>query len=187
MQTHTQEKTVACPTCGGLFSCRSRFKDHLERQVEVNKYTCSYCGKGFMNERLLKEHVRNHINIIKCPKCDLTVNSQGRLMQHLKWRHGDVCEHVCKICHKSFKSSSNLRKHMDVHGMSLLVCGADGCSYVTNNLGSLQRHQQAMHSDTGNLYGCHVCNAQFSRGQSLTKHLINQHGFKHPPGHYRFR
>lgn len=34
MRSHTQEKLLACPTCGGLFSNRTRFFDHCQRQVE---------------------------------------------------------------------------------------------------------------------------------------------------------
>ncbi|WAR05551.1 HINFP-like protein, partial [Mya arenaria] len=32
LKSHTQEKVVACPTCGALFSCRTKFFDHLTRQ-----------------------------------------------------------------------------------------------------------------------------------------------------------
>jgi len=32
-KSHTQEKVVACPTCGALFSCRTKFFDHLTRQA----------------------------------------------------------------------------------------------------------------------------------------------------------
>lgn len=33
LKSHTQEKVVACPTCGALFSCRTKFFDHLTRQA----------------------------------------------------------------------------------------------------------------------------------------------------------
>ena len=33
LRSHTQEKVVACPTCGGLFSSRTKFFDHLTRQA----------------------------------------------------------------------------------------------------------------------------------------------------------
>ncbi len=35
MRSHTQEKMLACPTCGGLFSNRTRFVDHCRRQIPM--------------------------------------------------------------------------------------------------------------------------------------------------------
>ena len=37
LRSHTQEKAVACPTCGNLFSCFTKFKDHLIKQDDSCK------------------------------------------------------------------------------------------------------------------------------------------------------
>ena len=34
LRVHTAEKLIACPSCGGLFSNRTKFVDHLTRQNE---------------------------------------------------------------------------------------------------------------------------------------------------------
>lgn len=34
MRTHTQERLVACPTCGSMFSSNTKLFDHLHRQAE---------------------------------------------------------------------------------------------------------------------------------------------------------
>lgn len=34
IRSHTQEKVVACPTCGGLFSNATKFFDHIKRQSQ---------------------------------------------------------------------------------------------------------------------------------------------------------
>lgn len=36
MRSHTQEKLVACPTCGSMFSSNTKLFDHLHRQAEPN-------------------------------------------------------------------------------------------------------------------------------------------------------
>ncbi|KAL5020417.1 hypothetical protein ScPMuIL_003309 [Solemya velum] len=35
LRSHSQEKIVACPTCGGLFANRTKLLDHLKRQEEA--------------------------------------------------------------------------------------------------------------------------------------------------------
>lgn len=43
LRTHTQERVVACPTCGGMFSNNTKFFDHVKRQVsEDSKSICFY-------------------------------------------------------------------------------------------------------------------------------------------------
>lgn len=34
MRSHTQERLVACPTCGSMFSSNTKLFDHLHRQAE---------------------------------------------------------------------------------------------------------------------------------------------------------
>ena len=35
LRSHTQEKVVACPQCGLLFTARAKLRDHLVRQYQV--------------------------------------------------------------------------------------------------------------------------------------------------------
>lgn len=34
LRSHTQERLVACPTCGCMFSSNTKFFDHIQRQAE---------------------------------------------------------------------------------------------------------------------------------------------------------
>ena len=33
LRSHTQEKVVACPACGGMFANNTKFFDHIRRQT----------------------------------------------------------------------------------------------------------------------------------------------------------
>lgn len=36
LRSHTQEKVVACPTCGGMFANNTKFLDHIRRQTSLD-------------------------------------------------------------------------------------------------------------------------------------------------------
>lgn len=36
VRTHTKEKTIGCPTCGTLFSNKTKFCDHRRRQLSTD-------------------------------------------------------------------------------------------------------------------------------------------------------
>lgn len=93
MRSHTQERLVACPTCGSMFASNTKFFDHLHRQadpvgkkdfffcvlvllvlleknhfcarIHTESLVCEHCGKAFSRERLLRDHVRQHGKIIR--------------------------------------------------------------------------------------------------------------------------
>lgn len=50
MRSHTQEKLVACPTCGSMFSSNTKLFDHLHRQAEPNgkKGKLVFCSQQFL-------------------------------------------------------------------------------------------------------------------------------------------
>lgn len=191
-KSHTQEKLVACPTCGALFSCRTKFFDHLNRQpgyISGKQYQCSHCNSTFGAERLLRDHMRYHVNQYKCPYCDMTSPSPSNMRLHIKYRHSTEKPHKCNLCDYRCKSQADLQRHMDKHNTDLpILCQVPDCQYSTRYFRCLEHHFKKEHQqlDTS-VYECHVCNSTFTRGSILTKHLKKVHKFNWPSGHNRFR
>lgn len=52
LRSHTQEKIVACPTCGGMFANNTKFFDHIRRQTTIE-------GMGRNLDHLISIHVLN--------------------------------------------------------------------------------------------------------------------------------
>lgn len=188
-RTHTGEKIIACPQCGSVFASNVKFKDHLLRQQSTNDspFSCSICFRSYASERLLREHVRRHINTVKCPHCDLTCNGPSRLHHHIRFRHSNETSHQCPICQKGFKTIHCLSEHLQVHNKKTYHCSVSGCKYVGKTLKSWQRHVKTAHMPESKLYCCHMCGICFSEGLKLSTHLKEVHGFSLPPGHSRFR
>ena len=188
-RSHMHEKVVACPTCGSLFASNAKFKDHLTRQVEPTdpSLSCSFCQKCYPNERLLREHIRRHINTFKCPHCELTCNSPSRLLHHIRFRHMENKPHECPVCQKKFKTPYTLSDHIESHQQRKYTCSVTGCRYTAKTLKGWQHHMKTAHMPDQMLYCCHVCSLRYSSGQKLTSHLKETHGFELPPGHCRFR
>ncbi|ESO83396.1 hypothetical protein LOTGIDRAFT_73260, partial [Lottia gigantea] len=193
LRSHSQEKVIACPTCGGLYSNRTKFIDHQKRQADNSKqlYQCSHCNKRFATARILRDHMRHHVNHYKCPFCDMTCPSPSGLRSHIKYRHSQEKPFKCPHCDHSSKSSNDLRRHLECHSeASMFYCQEEGCVFESRTYNGLTRHVVKVHQnkDTCNLrYACHLCEKKVSRGTILTKHLKSTHKFKWPSGHSRFR
>ncbi|XP_019849142.1 PREDICTED: histone H4 transcription factor-like [Amphimedon queenslandica] len=190
-RTHTHEKVTACNGCGLLFSNTTRLRDHLQRQATPSSQShfCSICKKAFLTERLLKEHIRKHINTIQCPHCAMTCTSDSALLRHITYRHSNSKPFSCPLCRKSFKTKYSLSDHLSTHREKSFSCFSSSCHYTCKSEKLLLQHMKNNHSEsTGELYCCHVCDgARFSVGLELTNHLKTVHGFRLPPGHSRFR
>ncbi|XP_029629171.1 histone H4 transcription factor-like isoform X1 [Salmo trutta] len=200
LRSHTQERLVACPTCGCMFSSNTKFFDHIQRQAQPEgewallclareSLVCEHCDKGFANERLLRDHVRQHVNHIKCPLCDMTCTSLATLKIHIKFRHCDERPFPCDFCESSFKNQHDLRKHMETHNEGAAYhCSVEGCDYSSRMAHTMNQHYKRVHE--GGMvtkYKCHLCNKTFSWCYTLTLHLRKKHHLKWPSGHSRFR
>lgn len=188
-RTHTGEKVAACPQCGSLFASNTKFKDHLIRQdtLKNSQFSCSICYHTYPSERLLREHVRRHINTLKCPYCDLTCNGPSRLQHHIHFRHKNDTPEQCPVCQKRFKTGHCLSEHLETHGHKTFQCSISGCKYMGKTLKAWQSHMKKMHMPDRKDYCCHICGECFLGGMKLSTHLKTIHGFQLPPGHSRFR
>ncbi|KAJ8403820.1 hypothetical protein AAFF_G00346880 [Aldrovandia affinis] len=190
LRSHTQERLVACPTCGCMFSSNTKFFDHIHRQAEPEEsFVCEHCDKRFANERLLRDHVRQHVNHIKCPLCDMTCASLASLKTHIKFRHCDERPFPCDFCESSFKNQHDLRKHMETHNEGAAFhCTVEGCEYSSRMAHTMSQHYKRVHEgDMVSKYKCHLCEKTFSWCYTLTLHLRKKHYLKWPSGHSRFR
>ncbi|XP_068456663.1 histone H4 transcription factor [Clinocottus analis] len=191
LRSHTQEKVVACPGCGGMYANNTKFFDHIIRQsaMEGQRFQCSHCSKRFATERLLRDHMRTHVSHYKCPLCDMTCPSPSSLRNHIKFRHSNEKPYSCEYCEYSCKNLIDLRKHLDTHSSEpAFHCDVLGCDFTSRTLGTMNIHHKREHQ--GNFvarYKCHVCDQCFTRGNNLTVHLHKKHQFKWPSGHPRFR
>lgn len=190
VRSHTQERLVACPTCGSMFSSNTKLFDHLQRQAEpVESLVCEHCGKAFPSERLLRDHIRQHVNQVKCPFCDMTCTTLAALKIHIRFRHCDERPYPCDFCDKRFKNQRDLQKHTEVHNEGTVYhCTVEGCDYSCHTFQTMSHHFKRAHEDGGNSkYKCHICDKVFSWCYTLTLHLRKKHELKWPSGHSRFR
>lgn len=192
LRSHTQEKVTACPGCGGMYASNTKLFDHIIRQSALEghgKFQCSHCSKRFATERLLRDHMRNHVSHYKCPLCDMTCPTPSSLRNHVKYRHSTEKPYSCEYCEYSCKNQVDLRKHLDSHSSEpAFHCDIPGCGFTSRSLSTIKIHHKREHQgDFIARYKCHVCEQCFTRGNNLTVHLHKKHQFKWPSGHPRFR
>ncbi|XP_037082739.1 histone H4 transcription factor-like [Pollicipes pollicipes] len=188
VRTHSQEKWAACPKCGNLFSCNQKFFDHCIRQVPVEdmQYQCSHCLKRFATERLLRNHIRNHINNYRCTVCGMTCPSPGSLNKHIAFRHSEAASFACSICSRGFKTDWDRNKHELTHDPSRRTY-CPTCPYSTVEPSRLKIHMKTKHTGVPrSWYRCHLCDAKYGKGLTLTQHLKRRHHLAVPQGHVRF-
>ena len=191
MRAHTQEKMIGCPNCGALFSNRVKFLDHCKRQQmsEEDAFKCNNCGKKFALERLLRDHMRSHINHYKCPQCDMTCPTPSTLARHIRYKHIGDKPFQCNFCDYLGKTQNDVKGHMKIHiEEPEFKCMEPGCGYICRAQVTLKKHFLKKHQNSSvNNYACHLCDKRYNRGAFLTKHLMKSHNFSWPSGHSRFR
>uniref|UniRef100_A0A1B0DLD4 C2H2-type domain-containing protein n=2 Tax=Phlebotomus papatasi TaxID=29031 RepID=A0A1B0DLD4_PHLPP len=192
IRSHTSEKKVACDNCGAMFIHNSSFFDHCKRQLIHNtmEYSCLHCFRSFATPRLLKTHIRLHVNCHKCHLCDMTCPSLAHLTIHIRHRHMDERPFKCPFPQCTYASvlQRDLETHKEIHGpRQFYECTQYDCNFQSCSLKSLKRHESLKHlSPHPKVYLCDVCGRKYLRGDSISVHLKKAHGYKLPPGSSRF-
>jgi len=176
-KTHTKEKLIGCPNCGALFANRVKFMDHCLRNQSVtgNDLPCEVCQRVYPTERLLKNHMRIHINTIKCKQCEMSCSSPSNLKTHMKYKHQAERKFKCNFCIYSAKSKPDLKDHESRHTDLVTFCKEEGCSYSFRSRTGLESHTDKVHGNNESRYACQLCDKKYRRGADLTKHLKSVH------------
>ncbi|KAM9332719.1 histone H4 transcription factor-like [Pholidichthys leucotaenia] len=148
LRSHTQEKVVACPGCGGMYSSNTKLFDHIRRQnaMEGQRFQCSHCWKHFATERLLRDHMRTHVSHYKCPLCDMTCPSPSSLRNHIEFLHSNERPYSCDFCEHRCQNLVDLHKHLDSHSSeSAFHCEVPGCGFTVPAICTMKFHHKKEH------------------------------------------
>ncbi|XP_026465500.1 zinc finger protein 2-like [Ctenocephalides felis] len=173
------DKNYYCPECAKGFCNPTDLKvhmmSHIPKTAEKTGHTCGVCGKVFPEARILKRHLKIHMETKPhvCDICHKTFAESSNLTKHKKRHTGELRNvvgkpHLCSACGRGFKWASSLSKHMKYHtGHKLFSCNICNKKYVEAR--SLSIH---IRSHTGEKpYICSVCNKGFTQLCNLEKHL----------------
>lgn len=131
-----------------------------ERQIKTREYCCDECGKTFVKNSSLKEHIQtiheDNLPFI-CDLCGYTNRKLVNLSNHMKSKHMQL-EHVCLICGQAFVAKGVLKNHLLLHSydkkFECKLCGKQFAQNAGLLIHLAQTHKQKTYpcSDCGKIY-----------------------------------
>ena len=118
------------------------------REVELK---CLQCGKFYVTNNVLREHVRMvHFKIKphKCNICDGKAFSTRRnLAIHVNAVHNEIKGHKCDHCSYECSQESRLKNHIQSVHLKIRPFKCDKCQKSYVNRSTLRRHVKTIHEE----------------------------------------
>ncbi|OSS51762.1 hypothetical protein B5807_03370 [Epicoccum nigrum] len=135
--------------------------------ADPDRVKCTFpdCDLHFNTVKDMKRHKKNDDDHDYCDKCDEDFESYDDLAQH-KVIRPDMHDKACRVCGQEFKSTSGLRRHIELSHKVNQKLACIGCGDTFHRACLLIEHLE---------YGyCKVISAPQFQGHVIHKHLITQ-------------
>ncbi|XP_072287055.1 oocyte zinc finger protein XlCOF7.1-like [Pyxicephalus adspersus] len=105
-----------CGECGKCFISEPFLAEHMKKHSVDRPHRCNQCGREFEYRSRLVVHLRCHFGEKphKCELCGKEFNYRSRLLVHQR-KHTGVKPHKCIQCGKQFDYRSHLLRHQRTH------------------------------------------------------------------------
>ncbi|XP_022913503.2 zinc finger protein 32-like [Onthophagus taurus] len=111
---HSKDRPFICEICARGFPVRGQYTYHMRiaHSLDYKRLMCSYCGKCFVIQSKLDQHLRIHTGEKPwfCHMCSKRFATKSDLNRHLAVHSGEK-RYECLLCHKKFARKGN----RDVH------------------------------------------------------------------------
>ena len=169
----TDGRQKICSKCKKQFESRVQWIEHVQSDhKDIKVYECSQCEYKSLTKTLLRGHVHGaHENRNVCSFCGKNYNNQAVLRKHIAFIHeGKKNPRVkCSMCEVTFAHPMSLKKHVEsVHEGIKHQCSYCGEIFDSNHL--LGTHIAFKH-DRSKLFECSVCKAGYRHKENLQSHI----------------
>ena len=98
--------------CKRKFKSSNGLKNHITLCHKPDSFvTCDICGKGFKQNKHLKQHKKVHEKLpVRCDQCGTELPNEFRLKQHKEQYHTLVSP-KCQVCGQIFENRATQRMH----------------------------------------------------------------------------
>ncbi|XP_072023495.1 uncharacterized protein [Amphiura filiformis] len=113
--TGYKRKTYKCEKCETKYDSNYQRDIHMrEAHTGEEIFKCTNCGKKFLQESELSQHVETGCESLRCEECDKLFTRKSFLKNHMISIHSkEMPPHLqCKYCLKSASSEKQLQTHI---------------------------------------------------------------------------
>ncbi|XP_062563353.1 uncharacterized protein LOC134226534 [Armigeres subalbatus] len=111
----TEEISVKCFICDGLFENRQILTDHIAESHHRCRRVCNICNDEFRSALSYNDHMYTH-NMFQCNHCPLQFHHRRDVVFHEITQHiGERVLKACDICGKLFRCRDVLNAHRNEH------------------------------------------------------------------------
>lgn len=142
----------------------------------ITTYECYVCRKDFRERRLLRSHMKLHVQQPRlCLVCGIFCSSATSLSRHMKLHDSDETKsHLCTICGKGFKIRQYLLRHnRKEHQLwadnTPPVCTICGTYFDKKSL--LHEHMKTHPFEETRNFICTICNHGARNAYNLKRHM----------------
>ncbi|XP_063793660.1 zinc finger protein 888-like [Pseudophryne corroboree] len=117
LDVHQESSTpYICGECGRCFISEPALAEHMKKHSVEKPHRCNECGREFEYRSRLIVHQKTHSGDKphKCNECGKDFNYRSRLLVHQR-KHTGVKPHKCNQCGKQFDYKSHLLRHQRTH------------------------------------------------------------------------
>ncbi|XP_044743504.1 zinc finger protein 845-like [Chrysoperla carnea] len=173
--SHSNIRSLKCTKCDGIFKDQRSIISHMKTKHLDKVYTsCPICGKQVWDNILTSHIKRVHgTRRFSCNYCTIKFYYKSNLNRHIREIHHKVLKprHLCNICGKSIRSSSDLRIHLQTHtDVRPFTCIRCNKSYRSKS--ALSAHIHRDHLNQRN-FVCNICSRTFFRRAMLETHMLS--------------
>ncbi|XP_063371433.1 zinc finger protein 83-like [Cydia amplana] len=172
----TNRTDLKCVNCDHEFHNFKTLVHHMN--IHIPNFVCNTCGSGYVNQRSLQNHVRQHANgEHKCETCQRVFNNDLKLKEHEKSVHlGFNKRNKCDYCDERFNGTIAKNIHMvNVHGKPAIEIRCPACEKAFKSHKYLAIHKRTFHM-MEKRHKCSECDKMFFSTPEVKNHMLTHTG-----------